>query len=109
MTWTDAEGKGGNGDLSSASSKGFGFFFFSEITAFKLWTHLEVTANMCRLWFWRKRDEIHMQGRQCRPCPDSVTLEAIGDKLEVEQELPRSKRDVHPSLPSPLEELGNYS
>lgn len=45
----------------------------------------------------------------CRPCPDSMTLEAIGDKLEVEEELPRSKGDLHPSLPSPLEELGGYS
>lgn len=45
----------------------------------------------------------------CRPCPDSMTLEAIGDKLEVEEELPRSKRDAHPSLPSCLEELGGYS
>lgn len=46
---------------------------------------------------------------ECRPCPDSMTLEAIGDKLEVEQELPRSKGDVHLSLPSALEELGDYS
>lgn len=38
-----------------------------------------------------------------------MTLEAIGDKLEVEEELPRSKRGVHPSLPSPQEELGGYS
>lgn len=58
MTWTDAERKGGEGGLSSASSKGY---FPSEITAFKLWTHLEVTANMCSLWFLRIGDEIHMQ------------------------------------------------
>lgn len=59
MTWTNAEGMGGEEGLSSASSKGF---FPSEITAFKLWTHLEVTANMCSLWFLRIGDEIHMQG-----------------------------------------------
>lgn len=59
MTWIDAEGKGGEGGLSSTSSK---VFLLSEITAFKLWTHLEVTANMCSLWFLRMGDEIHMQG-----------------------------------------------
>lgn len=65
---------------------------------------------MCSLWFLRIGDEIHMHmGGVCCPCTDSVTLEAIGDKLEVEEELPRSKRGVHPSLPSPREELGGYS
>lgn len=53
MTWTNAEGKGGEGGLSSASSKGF---FPSEITAFKLWTHLEVTANMCSVCFFEDRE-----------------------------------------------------
>jgi len=66
-------------------------FFSSQITAFKLWTHLEVTANTCRLVVLEEgRLDSYAREGAC-PCPDSMTLEAIGDKLEVEEESPQIK------------------
>lgn len=100
------EEEGGEGGISSANSK---CFFSSQITAFKLWTHLEVTANMCRLVVLEEgRLDSHAREDAC-PCPDSMTLEAIGNKLEVEEESPQIK-ERSPSISAiPLEDLGGYS